>query len=186
MQYNSNLSFGLLSDINYKLPETYEDKIFLTFDIDWAHDTVIEDTINILKTNNTKQHSLLHETKVIDQIRDDLNFELGIHPNFNPLLDGNSHSHKDSSEVIRNILKIVPGARCVRSHSMSQNFHLLDLFSKFGLTHDSNDFIPEQSGPSCTLYTLDWTIKNSIFWEDNIKCLYKENSKIEHLIYRKV
>ena len=42
------MDYGLISSINTENIDTWENKIFLTFDIDWAHDEVIEDTLNLL------------------------------------------------------------------------------------------------------------------------------------------
>ena len=181
-----NLSFGLLSEIKIDDPETFEDKIFLTLDVDWAHDEVFADSIDFLRELRAKATWFVtHETAILDDIRDDPNFELGIHPNFNPLLDGSSNGARNATEVIDDVLKIVPEAKCVRSHSMSQNFRLLDLFSDRGLTHDSNDFIPEQSGMELLPYP-HWTglLRVPFFWEDNVQCMYRKNSSICDLVNR--
>ena len=182
-----NLSFGLLSEIKLDDPETFEDKIFLTLDVDWAHDEVFADSIEFLRELGAKATWFVtHETSVLDDIKDDPDFELGIHPNFNPLLDGSSQGAKNAEEVIDGVLKIVPEAKSVRSHSMSQNFRLLDLFSDRGLTHDSNDFIPEQSGMELLPYP-HWTglLRVPFFWEDNVQCMYRHNTPIRDLVCRK-
>lgn len=181
------LSFGLLSEIKLDAPETFEDKIFLTLDVDWAHDEVFADSIGLLRELGAKATWFVtHETSVLDDIKDDPDFELGIHPNFNPLLDGSSQGVKNAEEVIDGVLKIVPDAKCVRSHSMSQNFRLLNLFSDRGLTHDSNDFIPEQSGMELLPYP-HWTglLRVPFFWEDNVQCMYRHNTPIRDLVCRK-
>ena len=49
-----NLSFGLLSEIKIDDPETFEDKIFLTLDVDWAHDEVFADSIDFLRELRAK------------------------------------------------------------------------------------------------------------------------------------
>ena len=181
-----NLSFGLLSEIKLDAPETFEDKIFLTLDIDWAHDEIFADSIELLRELGAKATWFVtHETSVLDYIKDDPDFELGIHPNFNPLLDGSSECSKNAEDVIDDVLKIVPGAKSVRSHSLTQNFRLLDLFSERGLSHDSNDYIPEQSGMDLLPYP-HWTglLRVPFFWEDNIQCMYQHNSSIGDLLMR--
>lgn len=40
-----NEKFGKISEIEAEYPETWENRIFLTFDIDWANDEIIKDTI---------------------------------------------------------------------------------------------------------------------------------------------
>ena len=79
------------------------------------------------------------------RLRVNQNFEIGIHPNFNPLLDGYFSKNKNAEEVLERILDIVPAAKSLRSHSMTQNSRLLDLFAEKGITHESNHFIPFHS-----------------------------------------
>ena len=40
--------FKTISQISINNPSTWEGKIFLTFDVDWAHDDVLKDTIEIV------------------------------------------------------------------------------------------------------------------------------------------
>ena len=116
-------------------------KIFLTFDIDWAHDEVIQDTINLLrKAKVNATWFVTHSTKILKTLQKDFNHELGIHPNFNDLLNGISKS--SSEKVLEECLKIIPNAKSVRSHSLTQNERLVDQFKASGLTHISNFFIP--------------------------------------------
>ena len=46
--------FGLISEIKVSDSETWQDRVFLTFDIDWAHDEVLEDTLNLVSDYNVK------------------------------------------------------------------------------------------------------------------------------------
>ena len=58
-----SFNFSKLSDIEADNPSTYENKIFLTIDIDWAHDIVLEDTIKIIeKAEVPATFFLTHET----------------------------------------------------------------------------------------------------------------------------
>lgn len=76
------------ADNKYKLGESMQKKIFLTFDIDWASDTLIKYTYDILKAENVKATFFVtHKSDFINSIKDDPNIELGIHPNFNRLFD---------------------------------------------------------------------------------------------------
>ena len=63
--------------------------VFITIDVDWAIDEVLKDTIDLFIKNNVKATILLtHQTDLIKDISDNSLFELGIHPNFNFLLNG--------------------------------------------------------------------------------------------------
>ena len=55
--------------------------IGLTFDLDWAHDAITADTIELLIRANVKATFFVtHKTSVFDGLSQD--FEMGIHPNF--------------------------------------------------------------------------------------------------------
>ena len=71
--------FGLISDIRVNDPGTWENKIFITTDIDWACDGVIEycdDFFSQFKCKVT--WFVTHETPLIDTLRKNKNYELGI------------------------------------------------------------------------------------------------------------
>lgn len=127
-----------------------------------------------------------HDTSLLQRLRDNPNFGLGIHPNFNFLLSGDLRNGATVEEVIDRLLEIVPQAKSARSHSMTQNAHILDMFAKKGLTHDSNDFIPEQNRIELKPWRL-WNglIKVPYFWQDDRACIYSENTPIEDLVTRK-
>lgn len=82
-----------------------------------------------------------HDTPLLERLRANRNYELGIHPNFNWLLVGDQRNGANAIEVIERLMRIVPEARCVRSHSMTQSTGLLQAFSDAGLTHDANHFV---------------------------------------------
>jgi len=170
-----------VSDCNLDAPTN--DAIVLTFDIDWACDAVLADCIEIVETSGAPATWFVtHDTPLLDRLRANNKFELGIHPNFNPLLDGKGGN---SEIIIDDILRIVPEAVSVRSHSMVQSSRLVDLFQRKGLHFDCNDFIPEQSGVTLKPWRL-WNgiIKVPHFWEDDAECIYKSGTPISDLLKR--
>jgi hypothetical protein len=67
------------------------------------------------------------------------------------------------------MLEIVPEAKTIRSHSLTQSTHLLSLFSELGLTHDSNIFIPWHSeGKSVPWQNWNGLIRVPYCWEDHV------------------
>ncbi|MCB1562212.1 MAG: hypothetical protein KDJ75_01435 [Alphaproteobacteria bacterium] len=172
--------FARLKDIAPDNKKTWEDKLFLTFDIDWACDDVLHDTIDLVeKAGVAATWFVTHDTEVLERLRRNPLFELGIHPNFNFLLNGDDRQGKTAKEVVERILNVVPEAKTVRSHSMTQNSNILDIFVDLGLTHDSNHFIPEQI--NCALapwHVWNGLIKAPYFWEDDVVCLYEDNTPI--------
>ncbi len=167
--------FGKINNIFLKEPSSWENKIFITIDLDWCSDIVLSYTLDILeKSNIPVTFFVTHETNLLERIRDNPNFELGIHPNFNPLLNGNFKYGENVEEVLDFYKKIVPEAQSVRSHSMTQNTPIIDAFEKFDLIYDCNTFIPYSSGIKLKPYK-HWTkniLKIPYFWEDDIHCMY--------------
>lgn len=167
--------FAKISSINPLLPETWQNKIFLTLDIDWAHDDVVNDAIDLIETAGVAATFFVtHDTPVLERLRANSDFELGIHPNFNNLMSPNTKLNLGSEEIITQIKNIVPEATAVRSHSMTQSSVLLEQFKKFGLTHDVNHFIPHNAGMDLVPFEL-WNglCRVPYFWEDDIQVIYE-------------
>ncbi len=168
--------FSRLSDIDPANQASWEGKIFLTFDIDWACDEVINDSIALVESAGVAATWFVtHDTPLLQRLRSNPAFELGIHPNFNFLLEGDPRNGATAAEVLDRLLAIVPEANTIRSHCMTQSSTLLDLFRHKGLTHDSNHFIPAHVQPRLHPWRL-WNgmVRAPYFWEDDIHCLYED------------
>ncbi len=116
--------------------------IYLTCDMDWCHEAVLADTLNIIDQNQMK--ATLFVTNYfpsLDLIRNNSRIELGIHPNFNELLNGNQ-TQGSAERIVDDLLKVIPEAKSIRSHSLVQSGNLTKLFLSKGLTHESNMKIP--------------------------------------------
>lgn len=164
---------------------TWQDNIFLTFDIDWCSDRVLSYTLDLIEKYDIKSTFFItHETLFLERMRENPNIELGIHPNFNPLLNGDFRYGKNINEVVEYYKNIVPEAVSVRSHSMTQNSPILDTFEKFDLLYDCNTFIPFSSGIKIKPYK-HWTdklIKIPYFWEDDVHCVYNWEWNVQKFI----
>ncbi|HYW56852.1 MAG TPA: hypothetical protein VE934_07820 [Polaromonas sp.] len=165
-------SFGLIRDIKVDDPSSWS-QLFLSFDIDWAHDGVLRDTIELVRPFSSKiTWYATHSSSLLDEIRQVCDWELGAHPNFNPLLD--CLSDVSAPEVIKNLLSIVPEARSLRSHSLVQSSRLGDLFVSSGITHDSNDYIPCSSKIELRPFTLEnGLVKVPYYFSDELWCKSK-------------
>ncbi len=118
-------------------PNTWAGKRVLSIDIDWAHDTVIEDTLELIEAAGVKAcFFITHDTPLLGRLRNNPLFELGIHPNFDPLLRGDSNA--SAQDIISNLALIVPDAKVLRSHAMTTSGRWLELYRDVGLTHLSN------------------------------------------------
>ena len=143
--------------------------IAFTSDIDWAPEEVIADTINLFEFYGVKctffsTHHSLELSKANKKL-----FEIGIHPNFNPILTGKSDMRPE--DVIDDILDIHPEAEGIRSHSMLQSTNLLQLFADKKLLYDANHFMPYQTG--IKPFKL-WTgmVRIPYNWEDDVHWAY--------------
>jgi hypothetical protein len=178
-----NKLFSNIRDINLSKKNSWSENVFLTFDIDWASDDVLLDTIELVeRADVAATWFVTHQTPLLDRLRGNPKFELGIHPNFNFLLDGDPRAGKTAAEVIERMMRVVPEAKSVRSHSMAQTSRILDLFVDHGLIYDCNHFIPEQS----EIVLKPWRhwngmIKVPYFWEDDISIVYKHGTSIGSL-----
>ena len=170
------MSSGKLGEILPEDEASWKDRLFLTIDIDWAHDEVLSDTIDLVDQAGVyATWFVTHDTPGLERLRANPRYELGIHPNFNWLLAGDARQGADAREVVARLQAIVPEARCVRSHSMAQSTGLLQVFADAGLTHDANHFIPAAAG----IPLKPWRLWNGMVripydWEDDVTCAYEE------------
>lgn len=150
-------------------PASWEDGFFLTFDFDWASDPILEDCIGLVeRAGVAATWFVTHDTPLLDRLRANPAFELGIHPNFNELIEGRPDG-KNAESVVAELLELVPGAVSVRSHSMLQSSRVLALFQRLGLRYDCNHFLPAHTGIVLRPWA-DWTgmIRVPYFWEDDV------------------
>lgn len=160
--------FGLIREIDLSKPETYEDRFFLTLDIDWAPDFVIRDVDLFLRELEVPATWFVtHSSSAVDALRGCENYELGIHPNFSPLLKGGNQLG-DAKQILDVMRTLVPEAVSIRCHNLVQSSVLLDLFRESGLKFDCNVFLPFApiSALSPWLHT-DSFIRVPYCWEDD-------------------
>lgn len=162
--------FSSLVKIDVSDPSTWHGKIFLTFDIDWANDVVLADTIELVeRAAIPATWFITHSTPLIDRLRSNPNFTLGIHPNFNDLLLGHRSAHGScAQDILRGLVTLVPEAKVVRCHSLVQSERLVDLFNECGFTHISNFFVPEEAGPQRPWRLWAGMICTPHVWQDNV------------------
>ena len=168
--------FATISSIEAERPETWQDHIFLTFDMDWAADEILADTIELVeRADASATWFVTHDTPLLERLRANPKMELGIHPNFNFLLYGDFRNGASSREVIDRLMTIVPEATAVRSHSITQSSVLLNEFKSVGVTHDVNYLVPS----GADIFVRPWRLWNQMvrvpyIWEDDMYCLYQD------------
>jgi len=165
--------FARISDIDINQPESWRGRIFLTFDIDWAADFVLQDTIDLIEGAGVcATWFATHSTPLLENIRRNPLFELGVHPNFNPLLAG---AHAEGvQEILDRTLELAPGCVSVRSHSLVQATSILNMFGERRLRYDCNMLVPWDAGIVLQPWR-HWTgdmVRVPYLWEDDVACLY--------------
>lgn len=139
-------TFAEVSDIDIDRPQSWQGRLFLTFDIDWAHDEVLHDTLELVRAADVPTTWFAtHQTPFLAELQRRDACEVGVHPNFNPLLEGRG-SPETAEAALDALLEVVPGATAVRSHCLVRSSRIEQLFHSRGLTHESNDLVPESSG----------------------------------------
>jgi hypothetical protein len=169
--------FSQITTIRVEDKFSYEGKIFLSLDTDWAHDDVLADSIDLIEDAGVAATwYITHDTPLLKRLRDNPMFELGIHPNFNLLLQGREKGGLDAEEVIDRLLEIVPEAKSVRSHSLLQSERLMDMFAERGLKHVSNTYVPRSS---------EITIKPWFLWSGLVVVPHSFQDNVELRLGRK-
>jgi len=170
------MEFAHIKDIEIEDEASWSDKIFLTLDVEWASDEVLSYVLNKILQHEVKITIFCtHESLLLDKMLSDSRIELGIHPNFNFLLNGDHRYGKSIDEVISHWKRIVPEACSIRSHCVTNGELFHESFSNHGLKYDCNYFLPQSSG----IEARPWhnPSKNLIFvpvtWEDDDHCMYK-------------
>jgi Polysaccharide deacetylase len=132
--------------------------IAISFDVDWAPDPAIEETLELVDEAGVRTTIFAtHPTPVLDGLR---GHEVGIHPNF---LEG---GREGWAPAIDELLEAYPGARGARSHAYHANSPILDLFVDRGLLYDSN--ILMFGHPSIRGFRApNGLIRLPVFWEDD-------------------
>lgn len=144
---------------------SWENFVFLTFDLDWSPDFVLKDTLDLLEPFDiSATFFVTHETRVLERIRQNPKYEIGIHPNFDDLiLPGSIKGLVNADLRISQLKRIFPEAVSIRSHSTTNSSRILSIAKKHGLTHDCNYLIP---------YTAQIQLKPWKLWNKMIRCPY--------------
>ncbi|MBA3593218.1 MAG: hypothetical protein H0W47_05405 [Polaromonas sp.] len=162
--------FGLINEIDVDDEASWKGRIFLSFDVDWAHDDVITDTLSLLEGHAVPATWFItHQSPAVQRLVGSGRHQVGIHPNFNPLLGGDLTAGTNAGDVLSVLHDLAPSAKAVRSHSLTQSERLVDLFISRGITHASNVFIPFNRISRLTPWRL-WGGLTVVphCWQDNV------------------
>ncbi len=134
-----------------------------SFDVDWAPEKVITDVVDLLNSFNIKgTFFATHYSDVLKNIEKEGIHEIGIHPNFNPLLTGQSGNYQTK---IDDLLEMYPTAIGLRSHSLVQSCPMLIYSLEKNIKYDSNIYIP--FGKKLQPFDYFGLIRIPYNWEDD-------------------
>ena len=140
----------------------------LTFDIDWAPDYMIDYVSDKLKNLKIKSTWFVtHDSPAIQKLKNNSLVEVGIHPNF----FSNSTQGKNIDEILKNLKKIIPDAKSIRTHGLLQSTEILLKFQKYGIENDVSILLENQ--PFLEIhYSKYFKIKRfPYYWEDDIEMI---------------
>lgn len=179
----NKFEFLQIKKINPEDSESWDGKIFLTFDIDWAHDAVIMDCYDLVRKYSVETTWFVtHQSDINHALAIDNQIELGIHPNFNELLMGTPGK---SNLIIEKCKELVPSATSLRSHSLAQSERLIHQFLDNGFVRMCNLFIPYINDTKVFPYYLwDGAIIVPHRFQDNASLRMKKNMPSSQLMKR--
>lgn len=158
--------------------DDFEHTVFFTLDIDWAHDVVLNACMELFVRAGIKATFFAtHATPLLDTLRSSPLFEVGLHPNFNFLLQGDHRYGSTHSEVLDHYRRIAPEAVSVRSHSLVQGSQILGDFIRSGFRFDANLLIPWRSGIALKpiQHWDDAMTRVPYCWEDDTHIVYGDS-----------
>jgi len=144
----------------------------ITLDVDWAPDFVLEKVFRMLEEVEVKSTWFVtHDSPLIRNLQNNSLFEIGIHPNFH----ASSTQGKNFEEIMRNMKKIVPKAKSIRTHDLLQSSSNLLQYHKFGIENDVSLLLElsENLHPHYSRYFN--LFRFPFFWEDDVEMHEKQN-----------
>ncbi|GIV33638.1 MAG: hypothetical protein KatS3mg031_1173 [Chitinophagales bacterium] len=152
-----------------------EKSIFLTFDIDWACDEVIRDTLDILEEHQVRATFFVtHSSSLLNSLVEHPLIEIGLHPNFNNLLNG--QGNQSVQTLLEELQRAFPAAVSIRTHSLMQSSVIFNVFARAGMKYDLNMFIPFWSNIICYPYKeINGMIRVPYMWEDDVHTIALQN-----------
>lgn len=151
--------------------------------MDWACDEVLCDFYNLIcELGVCGTLNVTHNTKLLNNYRQNDRLELGIHPNYNKLLDG--MGEKDSYETILERMKLlVPEAITVRNHSLTTNSRIQLKEVDYGIKYDLNMLYPPQSGDCIRAFKdVNGLYKLPFIFEDDVWLMSHEKRNVQYYL----
>lgn len=148
-------------------------KTNISLDIDWASDFVIEDCLNFFSSHDIYPTIFItHQSPLIDEIIKSDKHEIGLHPNFEKLLVGDTSNGENRSEVLNKLLTIYKEPKAIRSHSLTSSSRIKKLFVDSGIKIESNILMHGIEDTPLPWKDCFGILQVPITWEDDIFFTY--------------
>lgn len=146
----------------------YDEKIiYLTFDMDWACNELMDFLYNLLEKYDLQATiNVTNDFELMKQYKQNNKIELGIHPNFNFVLNGTEQKGKE--QIVKECKELVPDAVVVRSHSLVNSTPLTQLFYDNGIRYELNYYIPPQPEIYVKPWKLEGVLQVPFLFEDDL------------------
>lgn len=173
-----------ICQINPNEPSTWRNKRFLQFDVDWCHEYFVEDCLRLLDEHNVSSTwYATHKSVALDNVAASDNVEIGIHPNFIPLLKGDTSQGRCVEEVVIKLLEYYPDAKVSKSHSLVESSYINQKLKDLGITHENSTLIDSPSMQPLSPWNM-WNglVKVPLCWEDDYYCVSQSKTEFSELL----
>lgn len=159
---------GKYEGLSMEMNQGINNQIAVTFDLEWAPDEILLDLFNLLSRYSVAVTLFAtHKTPVLEDVK--RGYEIGLHPNFNPLFYQTGHI--TSYEILEQVKVWYPEAVGVRCHSRTVSAILIDQFISMGLEYDANQICPYQDW--LMPYAYRGFCRFTDFWQDDVHAIYR-------------
>ena len=138
---NQNFKQVSFNDLLNRSKRCFDGSVIIGYDIDWASDFILEDALKLAESVGIKPTLFLtHKSQLMLQLFNNRKYEFGLHPNFDYLLNGYACNGCNAEQVLKNLSKVFPNVKLIRSHSLTTGSRLKNIFTKYGFVIESREF----------------------------------------------
>jgi len=147
--------------------------------MDWACNELMDFLYDLLENYDLAATiNITNHFDSLDKYKKNKKMELGIHPNFNALIDGTDRGGmKDKKVIIEKCKCIVPNAVVARSHSLLSSTPITKCLHDCGIRYELNCYIDPHEGICVNPWLQQGVLQVPFFYEDDISLMEKKESR---------
>lgn len=159
-----------------------DNKVYLTFDMDWACDEVMDFLYDLLEEYNVSATvNITNGFHSIAKYKTNNKIILGIHPNFNFIVDGYGGVY-DKESIIKQCKEVVPDAVVARSHSLLNSTPITKTLRDNGIRYELNCFIVPYEGICVYPWFFQGVLQVPFFYEDDLYLMENNNNSPQYYL----